>query len=68
MSKGKVIKVTINHDLCVGSQMCLGADPVHFIMNDDAKAVYEGPEIDQELVREAADVCPMAAIELVVEE
>lgn len=68
MSDGKVIKVTIDHDLCVGSQMCLGVDPVHFVLNDDAQAIYDGPEIDQDLVREAAEVCPMAAIKLTMEE
>jgi len=68
MAKGKVVKVTVDHELCVGSSMCLGIDPKRFELNESDQAVFVGDTIDQDLAREAAEVCPVGAITLVVEE
>ena len=60
-------KVSVNKDVCIGCGMCTGTCPSVFDMDDDglAKAVVEEIEgADEESAQEAADNCPVQAIEL----
>lgn len=68
MSGSRITRIVIDHDLCVGSTMCLGVDPARFDLDDKAQAIFVGTDIDETLAREAAEVCPVAAIKLVFEE
>lgn len=59
--KGYVAK-----DLCVGCGMCAGACPEGFRMGGDglAEGLPELPETSVEDARQAAEDCPVGAIEI----
>ena len=62
-SKGK-IRVVIDSDLCVGSEMCVATDNKRFAIGPDGKATFLSETVDIDLAEEAADLCPMSAIRL----
>ncbi len=68
MALKRLVKVEIDHDLCVGSSMCTGIDPEGFKMDGEGHAVYVGDNIDEDLAEEAAGICPVAAIKLIYED
>ncbi len=57
------IRVSVDHDLCVGNAMCVTIATKAFTLNDDRKAVPADPDDDtEEVIMEAAENCPVAAI------
>jgi ferredoxin len=59
------VRVSVNQDLCVGNAMCRAIAPKAFIASPNGKSVVGNPEFeDSELLTEAADTCPVAAIEV----
>jgi len=56
----------INHDLCMGTSMCLQSAPRAFRLNSDHQAVFQVvPDLTIEELREAAISCPMGAITVI---
>ena len=64
------MKVEVNQDMCIGCGLCTNIAPDVFSMNNDNKAQAKDGEItekDQTLVEEAANSCPVSAINLISE-
>lgn len=63
------LRITVDHDLCVGNDMCTSFAASTFAMNDDLQSEVvnsEGDPLDK--VLEAAENCPMSAITVEDEE
>ncbi len=62
------MKVTVDEDKCCGSGQCVLTAPEVFDQRDEDGVVTlrtpEPAEQQHEIVREAADICPAAAIEV----
>jgi ferredoxin len=59
------VTVSVNQDLCVGNAVCRAIAPNTFIASPNGKsAVANSDSDDIELLIEAADTCPVAAIEM----
>ena len=57
------IKVTVNHNRCVGSRLCVGFLPGVFKMNERGQSVVEiSGEINAVEVVQTAEQCPQCAI------
>lgn len=63
-----LLRVQVDPDLCVGSQMCVGAHPGLFRIDDTGHASYSGQDLDEAAARDAAELCPMSAIKLLYED
>jgi ferredoxin len=62
------MKVTVDFDLCASTGQCMQVCPEVFEVRSDGYLYVlqeEPPEELHDRVREAADLCPTAAIELV---
>ena len=60
------IKVSVDHDICVGNAMCITIATKAFELNEERQAVSANPDGDtEELILEAAENCPVAAITVV---
>lgn len=59
------MKAKVNED-CIGCGLCNSICPEVFTMTDEvfARACSDIPEKQDELVKEAADSCPVSAIEV----
>ncbi len=61
MSEG--VRVAVDHDVCVGSAMCVAIAPAVFRLNDERQAeVVPGEVVAADLAAEAAENCPVGAI------
>jgi acyl-CoA synthetase (AMP-forming)/AMP-acid ligase II/ferredoxin len=59
------ITVSVNEDMCVGNAMCRAIAPNTFVESPNGKSTVANPvSDDSELVIEAADTCPVAAIQV----
>jgi ferredoxin len=59
------VKVSVNQDLCVGNAMCRAIAPRAFTASPNGKSIVADPDAeDIEALAEAADTCPVAAIEI----
>lgn len=59
------MKVVVDQDLCIGCGLCESTCPSVFRMNDDNLAeVFQQPEEITDEVQEAADGCPVGAIQI----
>ena len=57
------LSVSVDHNLCVGNQMCINIATKALTLNDDRQAIPADVDADtEEVIREAAEQCPMAAI------
>jgi ferredoxin len=57
------IKVTVDHDVCVGNAMCESFAPGVFRLNQNRQSEAINPQGDtHENVLKAAENCPVAAI------
>lgn len=57
------IQVSVDHDICVGNAMCITIATNAFELNEERQAVSANPDGDtEELILEAAENCPVAAI------
>ena len=61
------MKASINRELCIGCGLCAEICPEVFAMGEDMIAIViveESPESAQGCVQDAADSCPVEAIQL----
>ena len=55
-------RVEVDHDLCVGSGVCVGTAPAYFALTDGlSRPVRDVVEADDQVIG-AAESCPMEAI------
>ena len=60
------LRVSVDHNLCVGNAMCETFAPKVFVLNDDRQSEAVDPEADtEENILEAAENCPVSAISVV---
>ena len=60
------LRVSVDHNLCVGNAMCETYAPKVFVLNDDRQSEVADPEADtEENILEAAENCPVSAITVV---
>jgi ferredoxin len=63
------VTVTVNEDLCVGNAMCRAIAPNTFVAAPNGKSIVAKENLDDsDLVIEAADTCPVAAIQVLTTE
>jgi ferredoxin len=59
------IKVTVNHNRCVGSQLCVNYQPEVFELNDEGQSVIISIEgVDPISLVQTAEQCPQCAIKV----
>lgn len=57
------MKAKVDRDLCIGSAMCIATAPDVFELDDEGLSRVVDPDPgDDELLREAAESCPVQAI------
>ena len=57
------LRVSVDHDMCVGNAMCVTFAANTFALNDDRQSEAVNPDGDSEaLIMEAAENCPVSAI------
>ena len=57
------IKVTVNHNRCVGSRLCVGFLPGVFMMNEQGQsAVISADRVSELDLVQTAEQCPQCAI------
>ncbi len=57
------LRITVDHNVCVGNAMCELFASNTFALNDDRQSMVANPEGDpEEKVLEAAENCPVSAI------
>ena len=60
------LRVSVDHNLCVGNSMCETIAPKVFVLNDDRQSEAVDPDGDtEENILEAAENCPVSAIKVV---
>ena len=60
------LRISVDHNLCVGNAMCETYAPKVFVLNDDRQSEAVDPEGDtEENILEAAENCPVSAITVV---
>jgi len=65
---GKVARVTVDHDLCVGVGMCIQFEPEGFRRGAAGLSEFvSNGEWSTDALMEAADACPMGAIAIIFE-
>ena len=63
------LRLSVDHNLCVGNAMCETFAPKVFVLNDDRQSEVADPEADTlENIMEAAENCPVSAITVVDDE
>ena len=59
----RILRITVDHNVCVGNAMCELFASNTFALNDDRQSTVVNPEGDpEEKVLEAAENCPVSAI------
>ena len=59
------LRVSVDHDACVGNAMCVTIATGTFSLDDDRQSQVVNPEGDTEQnIVEAAENCPVAAIKV----
>ena len=60
------LRVSVDHNVCVGNSMCETLAPKVFVLNDDRQSEAVNPDGDtEENILEAAENCPVSAIKVV---
>ena len=60
------LRISVDHNLCVGNAMCETFAPKVFILNDDRQSEAVDPDADTgENILESAENCPVGAITVV---
>ena len=63
------LRVSVDHNTCVGNAMCETFAPKVFVLNDDRQSEVADPTADtEENILEAAENCPVSAITVIDEE
>jgi ferredoxin len=68
MPQRKLLRVYVDTSLCVGSAMCVSSYPESFRMGSDGHAFYAAETVDEASALDAAELCPVSAIQLIYEE
>ena len=59
------LRITVDHDLCMGAAQCVGLAPGVFQHNENRQSVVVDPAgAPEELIVQAASYCPTGAIEV----
>ena len=64
---GKIRKIVVDRDACIGAQSCVVVTPNLFQMDDENLAyVVDGDlnQLDEEMIKMSAESCPVLAIHL----
>ncbi len=57
------MKAKVDRDLCIGSAMCIATAPEVFELDDEGLSYVADPDAgDDDLLRDAAEGCPVQAI------
>ena len=60
------LRISVDHNLCVGNSMCETLAPKVFVLNDNRQSEAVNPDGDtEENILEAAENCPVSAITVV---
>ncbi|MCH8280101.1 MAG: ferredoxin [Chloroflexi bacterium] len=60
------LRISVDHNVCVGNSMCETLAPKVFVLNDDRQSEAVNPDGDtEENILEAAENCPVSAIKVV---
>ena len=60
------LRISVDHNVCVGNSMCETLAPKVFVLNDDRQSEAVNPDGDtEENILEAAENCPVSAITVV---
>ena len=60
------LRISVDHNVCVGNSMCETVAPKVFVLNDDRQSEAVNPDGDtEENILEAAENCPVSAITVV---
>ncbi len=63
------LRVSVDHDICVGNAMCETYAPKVFVLNDDRQSTVADSNADTfENIMEAAQDCPVSAITVIDDE
>jgi ferredoxin len=63
--KERKMKAKVDRDVCIGSAMCVATAPDVFDLDDEGLSYVMDPEAgDEDLLRDAAEGCPVQAITL----
>jgi ferredoxin len=63
------VLVQVDHDICAGFGECVNLLPDVFALNDEGLAVVlDADAVELDMLKEAADVCPVSAILLLDED
>lgn len=66
---GRIRKIVVDQDLCIGAASCVVVTPGIFQLNDEQKAYIVDPEAaDDDMLLLSAQSCPVLAIKLYDEE
>jgi len=68
MPPRKLLRAYVDTGLCVGSAMCVSSYPELFRMASDGHAIYVAEAVDEAAALDAAELCPVSAIQLIYEE
>jgi ferredoxin len=59
------LRITVDHDLCMGNAQCVGLAPAVFQHDENRQSVVVDPAgASEELILKAASYCPTGAIEV----
>lgn len=57
------VLIQVDHEICAGFGDCVDRAPDVFALNDDRLAILLDPNaVDLDVLREAAELCPVSAI------
>ncbi|MFQ5948311.1 MAG: ferredoxin [Acidimicrobiia bacterium] len=63
MTMAKGLRVSVDHNKCVGSTMCVQTTPSVFVLDEKGQSTVVDPDGDTEArIIEAAEQCPVSAI------
>lgn len=68
MAQPKLLRVYVDTSICVGSAMCVSSYPDSFRLGSEGHAFYTAEVIDEAAAIDAAELCPVSAIQLIYEE
>jgi ferredoxin len=68
MAERRLARIEVDANLCVGSGMCVSFNPELFRIQPDGHAAYVGEGLDENAALDAAELCPVSAINLIYEE
>jgi ferredoxin len=63
--KGKIRKIVVDREACIGARSCVVVAPGVFQMDDDNLAYIVDPDANEDdVVKMAAEACPVLAVHL----